>query len=238
MNYGLIICAGKQSRFKSDIPKALVNLNGEILLKRNIKAMKPYCDKIIVVCSIEKQSFFTKDILLDAELKPIASGKGSGDAVWQILKNMEFKSEDRCYIMWGDSLQKQETYSRLNREYNGVSLIPCKKEEKPYVQIKKTGEFCLEVLFSKFNEQITEGYHDLSLFLCNALELKNKLNEFHDKIVNDRGEYSHKHGNEMEFLDVFNDTNIMADIVEFDEFDEFAFNTVEQFEEKAKKFEK
>lgn len=228
MNYGLILCAGKQSRFKSETPKALVEINGSTLLSRNIRAMSSVCDKIYVVCSVEKQKFFTPKKLLSAIRMPILSGKGSGDAVWQALNKLDIQVGDKCFILWGDCLQRRETYLRLNNSYNGTTLIPCKKEEHPYVQIMPNGRGGVTALFSKFNEPISQGYHDLSLFCCNALELKLCLNRFHDKIVDRFGSYIHKHGNEMEFVDVFNETDISANVLEFENYDEFAFNTLEQ----------
>ena len=74
MIYGLIIAAGNQTRFKSDIPKALVMYNGKRLLDRNIEVMEKFCDDIRVVVSTEMQNKFTgyKCIVID-------SGKGCGD---------------------------------------------------------------------------------------------------------------------------------------------------------------
>lgn len=238
MIYGLILCAGKQSRFKSETPKALVQFNGSTLLSQNIKAMRPFCDKIIVVCSVEKQSFFTKKILGDAIKMPIKSGKGSGDAVVQVLNKIDIKEGDSCFVLWGDCLQYRATYQKLYDEFSGTTLIPCKKEEKPYVQIIPDDKGGVKAYFSKFNEPISSGFHDLSLFYCNAFELKKCLNDFREKILDENGNYVHKHGNEMEFVDVFNETNIKAKVVEFKEYDEFAFNTVEQLKNILAQYEK
>ena len=49
MIYGLIIAAGKQSRFESDIPKALVPYKGRRLLDINVDIMKSVCDVVYVV---------------------------------------------------------------------------------------------------------------------------------------------------------------------------------------------
>lgn len=226
MIYGLIICAGKQSRFKSDIPKALVEFNGKSLLDVNISNMSPFCDEIHVVCSYENEHFFTcKNKIV------ISSGKGSGDAVWQALEHLNVKDGDSCYIMWGDSLQKAALFEQLKLKYNGETIIPCRFEENPYVQVIQKEENKLEIRFSKFKETITAGYHDLSLFYCNALELLSKLREFRSKILDDNGNYVHKHGNEMEFLDVFNETDLPATILDVKNYDDFAFNTIEQFNE-------
>lgn len=79
--YGLIISAGNQSRFKSTTPKALVNLGDFNLLDINISEMKPYVDKIYIVCSYNNEFYFSnyKNRIV------IESGKGCGDAVMQAL---------------------------------------------------------------------------------------------------------------------------------------------------------
>lgn len=235
MIYGLIICAGKQSRFKSETPKALMDIDGKTLLQRNIEAMKPFCDMIYVVCSIENQHFFNVENKI-----VINSGKGSGDAVWQALEKLDVKKGDSCFVLWGDSLQNSSIYRFLKNNYEGKAIIPCTYEEKPYVQIIQSGEDKITVKFSKFNEPITKGYHDLSVFYCNAFELQEKLREFRNRILDQNGNYQHKHNNEMEFLDVFNETNIKANLKEVKSYKDFSFNTVEQFKQLVEKgdFEK
>ncbi len=223
MIYSLIICAGRQSRFKTDLPKALVDIGGETLLSKNIRAMSPYCDNIYVVCSKENQHFFdyADKIVLD-------SGKGSGDAVWQALERLDIKDGDTCFVMWGDSLQQPAIFERLVNEYKGNTIIPTVYEENPYVQIIPNGNEGVEIKFSKFNEDITSGYHDLSVFYCNANELLYNLRKFRAKITDKQGKYLHKHGNEMEFLDVFNETDIKTSLLVLNSYKVFSFNTIEE----------
>lgn len=231
MIYCLSICAGKQSRFKCDTPKALMDIDGKTLIRRNYENAAPYIDKFLVVCSVENQlKFATKNKIV------ISSGKGSGDAVWQALSLLPLKQGDTCFILWGDCLQEEDVFKKLKNSYTGVSLIPCVKEEKPYVQIIEDGNG-VSVKFSKFNESISAGFHDLSVFYCDAVELLKQLNTFHDKIFHD-GHYQHKHGNEMEFLDVFNDTDMSAKVLEFKNHKDFSFNTIEQFEQMLDDYKK
>ncbi len=229
MIVGLIISAGNQSRFKSEIPKSLMPVGDRPLLQINIDRMSKFCDKVMVVCSFANEHFFTDEILGDAQKIVIESGKGSGDAVWKALNQIAVSSEDTCYIQWGDCLQDDVVYSRIKDNYSGEMVIPCTKEKSPYVQIIPVENDCVRVHFSKFNEPITEGYHDLSVFYGNAMLLKNKLSEFSRKITDENGNYVHKHKNEMEFLDVFNETNIKAKVVEITNYNDFSFNTLEQY---------
>lgn len=230
MVYGLIICAGKQSRFKSETPKALVDVNGKTLLERNMSALEKFCDRVFVVCSFENEAHFKLDNKIVIE-----SGKGSGDAVWKALERLDVKKDDTCFVMWGDSMQSEATFSALKENYAGTTLIPCQIEEKPYVQITKNGKGGVNVLFSKFGDKITRGFHDLSVFYCNAVDLLKGMRAFRRKFLDESGNYVHKHNNEMEFLDVFNDTDIKADILEFKDGQDFSFNTIEQLEELLKK---
>lgn len=234
MTRGFIICAGRQSRFKSDVPKALVNVNGKTLLSRNIQAMA-CCDEIYVVCSRENRDAFTEDKLGRAKKIVITSGFGSGDAVWQALREMPSGGDDNCFVLWGDSLQRARTFEFLLENYRGVSLIPCVMEDNPYVCVRDNGNGGVKVLFSKFGEGVSRGYHDLSVFCCDMADIRRNLDLFHDKIFGADGKYHHKHGDEMEFLDVFNETDIKARIVDMGNYEEFAFNTVEQLENLLKK---
>jgi len=230
MVYGFIICAGRQSRFKSETPKALVNVNGKTLLQINNEALSAYCDKVYVVCSVENQSYFNcKNKIV------IKSGKGSGDAVWQALETLNIQPKDSGFIMWGDSLQSASIFSYLKENYKGQAMIPCVYEENPYVQIKKKDNNSVLVKFSKFGEPITAGFHDLSVFYCELHQLITKLREFSNKIKNAKGNYIHKHGNEMEFLDVFNETDIKAEIFELKHYQDFSFNTIEQLDKLLEK---
>ena len=229
MVYGLIVAAGKQSRFESSTPKALMPYGESTLLDINIENMQATCDEVFVVVSFENYEWFNNCIRII-----IDSGKGCGDAVMQALEMMELEKDDTVFIQWGDCLHTKQIYQDLRNEYSrncsGV-LIPCVYEEKPYVQIIPTYDSKIRVNFSKYDEPITAGYHDLSLFYGNAIELRTHLVKFSESIKSAVFDncYKHKHGNEMQFLDVFNETDLKGRIIEYSNYTAFAFNTVEEF---------
>lgn len=231
MIYGLIISAGNQRRFASEKPKALLDTPiGETLLDLNMANMHEVCDLVYVVCSTQNQSWFdTPDKIV------IDSGKGCGDAVMKALKQLPLKADDKVFIQWGDSYHKVSLYRLLQDRYMGKFLIPCQEEDNPYVWIisERRG---VKVYFSKYGETCTSGYHDLSLFYGNALELLSYLEEFRDQIEKD-GNYIHKHGNEMQFLDVFNETVMPAAIIEVSDYQGFSFNTIDEFQKIIDKFD-
>ena len=108
MIYGLVISAGKQSRFNSEIPKALMPYKGKPLLDYNIEHLKHYCNLVYVVCSHENAHWFSSyDRLI------IDSGYGCGDAVVRALKLLPpFDSTDMVFIQWGDCLVDSEVYKK------------------------------------------------------------------------------------------------------------------------------
>lgn len=231
MRYGIIIAAGKQSRFKSSIPKALVKINDKILLDENISRLSTFCDKIITITSYENNSYFEKYNNL-----AIDSGKGSGDAVLKALLKINdiygFNEEDTAFIQWGDCLIDSCIYQKTLEKYSSIGIIPCVYEKYPYVRLSQYDKNKISATFSKFGEDSSEGFHDLSVFYFNCLKLLNYLKIFQSKILTNNNEYKHKHGNEMEFLDVFNETEIEGELLDFHGYQDFSFNTVEQLEEK------
>ena len=229
MIYGFIIAAGNQTRFNSDTPKALSKITGEVTcLDFNINRMRGVCDKIYVICSKEKEKYFEnyKDRIA------IESGKGCGDAVLQTLKSFEFEDNDCCFIQWGDSLIDPTSYFTVKHMYSGnIDVnIACRLEKSPYVKITQDlfTDF-VTVEFSKFGEVNGSGFHDLSLFYGNCKKILKYCEEFY-KVFYNEDHYEHKHGNEFNFLDVFNDTNITGNIVVFDEnIKAYSFNTEEEY---------
>ena len=233
-NLGLIIAAGEQTRFNDSTPKALSIIDGKCLLDINYENMSKFCHRIYVVCSYKNEKFFD-----DTKYRKIVinSGLGSGDAILKAINNILATdwADDNVFIQWGDSIVNENIYNILLEKYSGKTLIPCVKESKPYVQIVQNGKDKIHVLFSKYSDNITEGLHDMSIFLCPIKELLSKLKSFNRKFYDKKlNKYIHKH-NEFEFLDIFNETNIKANIIELDDsLKSFSFNTIEELENYTK----
>lgn len=228
IDVGLIVSAGKQKRFNSDIPKALVSIDGNCLLDINISILEKVCNKVYVVCSVDNEKYFSDD---KYNKIVIESGLGSGDAIYKSLISLNLK-EGSIIISWGDSLLNEDLcYEILSKKNYSTCIIPCVYESKPYVELIQRG--ChLRVLFSKYNDKISPGYHDMSVFLCSIESLFTSLVDFVNKFFDSNSKtYKHKHGNEFEFLDIFNDTDMVASILEIDDsFKSYSFNSLSELE--------
>lgn len=237
MIFGLILAAGNQHRFLSDRPKALADYKGECLLDHNIEELSKVCEKVYVVCSYSNVYYF------DDKYNKIVieSGYGSGDAVFSALERIKPKFRDRCIIQWGDSIVHDNIISRtFDYKALGVygAVVPCVYEENPYVKLEKTSDTTISVKFSKFGEVTGPGYHDISIFYCNAFKLYHYLRIFRSNILNvldkntNPNKYNFpKHDNEMEFLDVFNMTDMAAKLKILDDYKDLSFNTKEELEQ-------
>ena len=227
MIYGLVISAGKQSRFNSEIPKALMPYKGKPLLDYNIEHLKHYCNLVYVVCSHENAHWFSSyDRLI------IDSGYGCGDAVVRALKLLPpFDSTDMVFIQWGDCLVDSEVYKKCYEISPSSWIIPCQLETNPYVSVESNKPF-VKVLFSKYGEKVDKGFHDLSVFYGPAqllLESAQQYIKIHP-FLEDHYDYP-EHGNEFQFLDLFNETLLKADILDLSYLclKTFSFNTLNEY---------
>lgn len=227
---GLIIAAGKQRRFKDSIPKALVEINGEPILKRNYSILKQYCNDVYVITS-ETNNYQFSNLKQSIRIINIGeSGKGSGDAIFEAIKQLLIDKEETMVICWGDTILNENVFKYLPDTYdNNYVYIPATFEKKPYVQLKDN-----KVFFSKYKDKIDkEGYHDSCMFIGNVDLIYDACKKFRAKYYNFSTDlqYEHIHGNEFEFLDLFNDTDLKYKIIEIDYNDRnFSFNTKKEFE--------
>lgn len=229
MTIGFIIAAGKQTRFGSDTPKALMEYQGEKIVERSLRILRKYCDTAFVVTSHENDELFKKAGIMHT--LPIESGFGCGDAVYKGVKMMLDRKEGLSFkslICWGDTILDEEVVEKT-LEHNG-NIVPCETVDNPYVEIKKFDDEYLNVKFSKYGEKTYNGFHDLSLFLLDAKELVDASEKFREKYF-DGTEYTHIHGNEFTFLDLFRERYLKGKILPIESTTSKSFNTVEEFEQ-------
>ena len=214
MRVGFILAAGKQSRFDSQIPKALSRYNGSSILDININIMKLYCDDVYIVCSDTNKEYFNKYKTIITK-KNLGCGDTVTKAIDYYINKYKPSNDTECIIQWGDSIQTQDVYKSLDfvDKSDFMIQVPCYKEKFPYVNLKldeNHSNHIEKVLFSKFGEVDNSeyGWHDCSLFYGNMYYIYNACIRFLNYFKEKDGYKDIGHGNEFNFLDIFNETMV------------------------------
>lgn len=222
---GIILTAGDEVRFSGNMPKTLYLYNGMSMLDHNIKAMKNVCDEVYVVASNKNEKFFVGYNTITIE-----SGSGCGDATLKALLALHVLEGDTCVLSWGDCLCQKvdEVFSFFNQS-NCDIVVPCVTEEEPYVSLSVgVDSIITSVAFSKYGEPHKSKLHDLGFFVFDAKKVESALMDFKNRITID-GAYRHKHGDEMNFLDILNETLVRGCALLLQNIKSISFNTIEEF---------
>lgn len=212
---GIILAAGKQTRFCTEIPKALHPYKDSNIIKTNIDIMSKYTTDINVITSKTNYDYFIQPqykIPADVKILSIASGYGCGDAVLKSLEKI-FNRENRAFLIWGDSIQtNSDLYEICYDNFNDCDmLIPVVKEDSPYVKIiTDDNDIVIDVQYSKYSGKLSAGFHDLSFFMFNLINTKNILNDMKNLLWN---KYYEKYNNTNCFLPYRNNELIFLDII-------------------------
>lgn len=230
---GLILAAGNQNRFNSDIPKALVKYKDWTVLDENINNMKEYVDKIYVICSNNNITYFNdRKYPNKVKLINISSGLGCGHGVMKALQEIKkYEKDFNAILIWGDSLQEKETIKTCISNYKKSFIVPVVLEHKPYVQFKIDNvNTILSVNFSKFNDEIDDyGYHDLSIFMFSSKDILEKLNVMHTKYWNKDKKIYNTNSKELTFLNLFNEFKYFGKVIIMDNIKAKSYNTLEEY---------
>ena len=231
---GLIIAAGKQTRFKSLTPKALCKYGDKTLAEYNINILSKYCDRVLVVVSDYNHKKFEEVLPKDSIINVHVYGLGSGDAILRASRHLlNFNFNDSVFICWGDTILDDEVVSNVIHYYKSTKLgdkilIPVVWEKNPYVQLDGKG-----VKFSKYGDKVRPGFHDLSMFIGNLYDILVSCSKFEVsffKLKDGDFIYEHKHGNEFEFLDIFNEDCASYAMYQLLNYKDKSFNTVEELD--------
>ena len=155
----------------------------------------------------------------------ISNNGATYDAVLQALQKLlsRLKLSDTVLIQWGDAYNELNVYFDAIHRFTGEVVVPVQWEENPYVRIVE-GPYTIKAEFSKYGEVDGPGYHDMSVFYGFAYPMLEAL----QKCMLEKLNYS-KHGNELQFLDIFNCTDIEAVICDEEDAQSFSFNTLEEY---------
>lgn len=227
----IILCAGKQSRFKSDLPKALSKYKNTTLLQYNLNILNKCVDYIYIITSFDNQYYFNTYQTSNTRVIPIHSGLGSGDATYKALNeiNKDIKEDSKVLLMWGDSIQNENI---INQTLNNISTefltLPVYQDTKPYVEFKiNEYNIVTNILFTK-NGDITNdtGLHDYCLFGFTKTNCYNKLQQYIDKYFNQIN--YNTINKEFEFLNIMTEFKNSTKTFEIFNVSNNSFNTIEE----------
>ena len=180
------IAAGKGSRMKSDLPKALHDVNGEPNLVRNVKLLKE--DYRVVVNRGQFKLF--SEYVPAKNILEIDSGLGSGHAIMQI------PLKDNDIVIWGDAVIVDPKIIDEIKGQDGFA-IPLKRVKNPYVNFLCDKNLKVqETLFAKYGETSKTGLQDCCIFKVTQ-KSRQQLEDLHNAIW--KGRYITE-SNEFEYL--------------------------------------
>ncbi len=220
----LILAAGKETRFKSDKPKALGKFKNTTVLEHNVSVLKSINNigKIYVAVNSKNHQYF--DNIENINLIEIESGKGCGDAVYQALLKLKKEQRENIIICWSDVILEHANIVYVINHYNSNYInVPVVEEVRPYVGFIEEKNIIRKVLFSKKGDDTTQTtWHDMSFFIGKYGLIFEKCAEFEKKYFKD---------NEFSFLDIFNVYDNIGYIIEIKNGSSKAFNTLEELKE-------
>lgn len=165
------IAAGKGSRMKSDLPKALHEVNGEPNLVRNAKMID---DDYRVVVNRGQEALFSKYVPME-NIYAIDSGLGSGHAIMQI------PLKDNDIVIWGDAVIVDPRIIDEIKDQEGFA-VALKRVKNPYVNFLCDKNLRIqEALFAKYGETSASGLQDCCIFKVTQ-KSRQQLEDLHNAI--------------------------------------------------------
>ena len=186
----IILAAGKQTRFKSDIPKCLMKYKDTTILEYNIKNLQPYVNNILIIASNDNYKHF--DFLKNDKIHiiKVKAGGGSGISLYRAREEILKYDCDNYILLWSDTMN---TYKKILDDFKNFKednkfYAPLVKEKNPYADfiIDKKDKSIKNIKFKKLNETIRkDGLHDLSIFIFPKKHLVRVKNHIFDKFEDD-----------------------------------------------------
>ena len=244
---GIILAAGRQTRFQEDLPKCLLQYDDDLtILEKNIDVLSRYCDG---VCVVVNKNINNDELISVAHLGfnrvhiiKIESGLGTGHAVYETLKQIQNNEYKQTVVLtWADSIQDQTSVidATINN-YNGKCTVPLKFEDKCYMKFLTSSitNNIIKVYRPQGGLHLQFGLHDFSLFRFDMAYIYVLLDLYHEKYFNGF-DYNTK-SRDMNFIDLFNEFGLSnfanAVIIDDPKISSInAFNTIEEYDEIIKR---
>lgn len=243
MRIGIILTAGKQTRFLSNNLKCLMPYLDSTVLEENIKTMEKFTDIIYLVTNKDNNKYF-ENIKFKNNVKILILNKyglGNGDSLLRSLSMINLINVTQCFLIWSDSIINiSDLYSNCIKAFNLKLTIPLQFINNPYLDFK-LNKFRRHYIISDVNydsiiNRVGGGYHDFSIFLFNPKLIKFYLQSLYNKHWNDKElKYNNLHNNELKFFDILKDTKInkklLANAIILNNLNSNnSFNTIEEYE--------
>jgi molybdopterin-guanine dinucleotide biosynthesis protein A len=182
----IIPAAGRGTRMKQDVPKALTPFMGTTFLGWQLQKVKSVAEKIYVVVSAEHFELFAHYRSLHNltfEIVVQGSGKGSYFAVKTAVKSIQTRYVVVC---WVDQVGISE--SLILRACNSVqikgvdAIIPLVHKNHPYVKIHRSdvGKL-MRWEYRREGDNPSPGFSDVGLFVLNTKKLIKATNSLSDE---------------------------------------------------------
>lgn len=178
----IIPCAGNSKRMQTNLPKALLKVNGESSINNQLKLLNKFINNFYIIINEnineEKKYIMRIETKFLKKITFISSKAGSGDGM-AILDALNYikktkNKQTNIFVCWGDVYFKNINIIKIFKDYffnkNKIKtmLIPLKFKKNPYVSfVFDQNNNIKQVLFQRRNQFVDYGYQDLGIFLIN-----------------------------------------------------------------------
>lgn len=178
LTYSIIIpCAGKSSRFNSQIPKPLTTINGKVSLNILLSNLDSFFKKIIIPIPPGSEMLELFESRIESRFLPkisfVASspGRGDGGAIIDGMKILQTQ-EEHFFVCWGDTyiVNKSIFFDllkyALSDNLRSFAYIPLIFLKDPYVSyMLDKNKYIVEAQQSIDGYKFESGFADQSIFM-------------------------------------------------------------------------
>ena len=180
-----IIVGGINKRMNIDYPKCLIEVDNEIVLTKIIRNILPYANNVYICANNYYKHKFIEYTLnyanirflyFDSYDKKQNYPRGNGETIYQVLNEIH-NLTDKLFILWGDIIiSDNKIFEEMYNQSCETILIPTKYKSNPYAYLILDEFKNVKDIGYKKNMEVSYGYHDQCIFLCDKHIIKEKLN--------------------------------------------------------------
>jgi hypothetical protein len=160
----MIIVAGGTNNRMNNIPKLLMDIQGQTLLDYITNVSQKYINNIYIFTNNLYYDLYDKDkynvILCKGQCSDIPNG--NLETIYYGLQQIKAKCSNQVILMWSDCIPNQNIVSELSF-IQSPFFIPCCYEADPYAYLVLKDDTISRIAFKR-DEPINYGLHDMSIF--------------------------------------------------------------------------